>query len=517
MEDNTSGVKKGDSRTYIRIGEFELSLGAEKIFLLKDFFDYSKGGLSLLKQFFKNVGNTIGFKVGLHIPSQLFSYETELWECLPALQKLKDLGHIEGWHLDYSLNFNDEPRLLVASVKNDFGKRAAHTNTNGTGFGFYSPPNTLWAAIGESVERRAFLYCEPPRYIDSSYKNLLNGKVKPFPIFSLAGINPSVRLQKERGLSFTDENQFRWIKGYSLTQAESLLVPWQLANIDYNTKGRTNQKEPLLIPLVSTGSATHRTKEEAIINGVLELIERDAFMITWLNKLSPNKIPKESVPGKEFQKIIASFRRWNLEVHLLSLPTDMPVHVFLSIIIDKTGIGPAVSVGASADFNKNRAIVDALKESLGCRLFVRKSLDYAKKVGKDLSFQNKETIGREERLLCWCDTKKIRDMAFLLNGKQVSFEDLPLRAGGGTAKRTVEMVSRIFKEKKLELAYVEISDDMVKKNVGLHTVVVLAPQLQPLHLLENLPFNWGERIKTVPTSCGFVPAEQLNDEVHPFP
>ena len=38
---------------------------------------------------------------------------------------------------------------------------------------------------------------------------------------------------------------------------------------------------------VTTGLATGQSLEEAIAKGILEVVERDAFMISYLNRLSP--------------------------------------------------------------------------------------------------------------------------------------------------------------------------------------------------------------------------------------
>src|SRR3989344_5687016 len=103
-------------------------------------------------------------------------------------------------------------------------------------------------------------------------------------------------------------------------------------------------------------------------------------MVTWLNKLSPKKIDLESVIDEDFKKILRRVREKRLEFHILSLPTDQPVNVFLAILIDKTGI--------------------------------------------DINFNDPSNIGRSGRLSFWSRKGMEKEIDFLLRGTETKFSDL---------------------------------------------------------------------------------------------
>lgn len=490
-------------------------LHAEDVRLAGSVLGHSKSFSALFGQLLKNLGGIFGFDAGVAIPGELAAYEPELWEGLSVLQKLRHMGHSKWWGLQDMARYPDEPLLFFYTVLNT---DTTGTGNDGYGFDFYSKKKALWRAIGESIERRALSTFVPPEgaYLDASYHELQATGQNTLDIFSLAGIAPEARPQLQFGgrpLSFDADTRFRWVRGRSLTQERSLLIPLQLVSFKHNR----DSQELLLRPLVSTGAAAHRTLSRAVLKGALELIERDAFMITWLNKLAPKRIAPETILAPNVQKALQYYKRHNLEVTLLHLPSDLPAHVILCVIRDRTGVGPAVVMGTGVGFDIETVAADALREALGIRLIVRSGLDSYRAQGKSLASLKRVSLGHVERTLYWCDIKKVDDVNFLLEGSVASADEFPPHTDFDTPEEQLKFLTERFKEKNIELAYVELTDREIKKILNFHAAIVVAPELQPLHLDERVAFTWGQRLRSVPLQCGFEPAEQLNKEPHPFP
>ena len=86
---------------------------------------------------------------------------------------------------------------------------------------------------------------------------------------------------------FTEDVRIKWVQGECLTCSEPALVPACLVYIPYVPHGR---EEPLMAPSISTGLACGSSRLGAILSGLLEVIERDAFSIAWLNMLESPRV-----------------------------------------------------------------------------------------------------------------------------------------------------------------------------------------------------------------------------------
>jgi len=267
---------------------------------------------------------------------------------------------------------------------------------------------------------------------------------------------------------------------------------------------------------ITTGLATGKYLEEAIIKGILEVIERDAFMISYLNKLSPPIIDLEylSAQDEETARIIKNFKRYNLEIYALQLPTDFSdIYIVAAFIIDCTGLGPALSIGASADFNVKTAFLDALSESLSVRFSLKFKDRFKNKI--DLN-----KIGQEERIIYWAKQENLPKIDFFFKGERIKInlkqDFYKITDDKKYYKEKLKFLVNELRAKNYEACYVELTTPEIKK-LNLRSVFVVIPELQPLHLDESIPYFGGKRLKEVPLKLGYQPAEVLNQEPHPFP
>lgn len=78
---------------------------------------------------------------------------------------------------------------------------------------------------------------------------------------------------------YRDEAPIDWVKGLNLTTEEEVWVPKCMAFYG-------NSPEDSFVYETSNGCAIGSSIEESILHGLLELVERDAFLITWYKKLN---------------------------------------------------------------------------------------------------------------------------------------------------------------------------------------------------------------------------------------
>lgn len=268
----------------------------------------------------------------------------------------------------------------------------------------------------------------------------------------------------------------------------------------------------MILNPISTGAAAGLCLNNAIYRGICEIVERDAFMISYLNKLPVAKIDLLSIRNKTMHMILEIFHRYNLELVVLDITTDLGVPTFIALTLDSTGLGPAVSVGIKAGLDVIPCIIGAIEESLMTRSWLRDKFVY-----KNPDYKRKRKITDiVDRAHFWFPISSIKYLDFWLSGKKIKKIQ---RKKFSLPTNLLTTILRMLNEKDIEVVYVDITHPKIKKH-GIVVVKVFIPKLQPLYLDERCSYLGGNRLYEVPVKLGFLkvpnPESQLNKIPHPF-
>ncbi|WP_197287602.1 YcaO-like family protein [Streptomyces apocyni] len=139
---------------------------------------------------------------------------------------------------------------------------------------------TTASSVGEAVERvlgsLAYL-THMDRILHGSYRTLA-GKGVPclhpdeFPVFA-----PEQLADDPLYEPWTEDSELGWIAGRRLRSGEEVYVPAQLVMLFY----LHGPDEPMVGLAPSGGLASHISRRDALLHGVLELFERDAVNLRW--------------------------------------------------------------------------------------------------------------------------------------------------------------------------------------------------------------------------------------------
>ncbi|UQX04379.1 TOMM precursor leader peptide-binding protein [Streptomyces sp. RerS4] len=157
---------------------------------------------------------------------------------------------------------------------------------------------------------------------------------------------------------FDPERPIPWVYGHSLRDDRPVLVPARLA---YYSAGLEADN---FVFECSNGCAIGSCPEEALLGALLELIERDAFLLAWYGNQRLTEIDLDSVPGPAVRMMADRAALQGYDVHAFDNRVDLAVPVVTGLAVRRDG-GPGLySFGAGAALDPAAAVEAALSEVL---------------------------------------------------------------------------------------------------------------------------------------------------------
>jgi ribosomal protein S12 methylthiotransferase accessory factor len=215
--------------------------------------------------------------------------------------------------------------------------------------------------------------------------------------------------------AFTDDLECGWVWGHSIRRNEPILVPEQMAY--YNVQVRSGRPVNRFIYDSSNGCALGGSIEEAVLGGLHEVVERDAYFATWYSRVPPLRIDLRTIDDRYSAALIARSEAAGFEVHLFDMTSEARIPVVGAMIVDPSDDAKVKSYCASAcDGRWSEAIFSALAE-------VTTSMGVYRKT---------ETLDYDRARAMFADDSLVRDMFdhVLLYALPESFDRLRFILGG---------------------------------------------------------------------------------------
>jgi len=354
------------------------------------------------------------------------------------------------------------------------------------------------AAIGEAVERYSASLPDPDRLVVGSARELGARAVDPAP-FALF----SERQYASPGfpyVRFAPETRLAWIDGVALPGEEPVLVPAQLVHLS------GFEDEPPLCRTTSSGLACHTDAESATLAALLELLERDAFMLTWKARLAWPMLEwsgHDELEAFEREFLRPTGLRWRA--------VDLSAFWRIPIVAAVVRGGELLGVGAAAATTVERAVRKALDEAARVRTWAQ-----ALRRSGVTAPPADDVVELDDHVRFYSDPA---------NAARVGFLDESL------ARRRVEHVRPVSAPPieticgKLALrgitAYAVDVTSADVRDAGLHVVRVVAPELCALDVEHSARLLGGRRLYEEPLRLGrairVLTEDDLNPDPHPFP
>lgn len=216
-------------------------------------------------------------------------------------------------------------------------------------------------AICEALERYGGLrQGEAPtvrraRYRDVADQAIDVGALGSHPVQSYQ--SPNFRCEP-----FDPDREYGWVTGYSFARRGPVLVPERLA---YYGIGEEPPADPPFVLDSSNGGATGSCLEEAILHGILEVLERDAFLLTWYARLSAPRVDPTTFADPTIPLLVEQIRHeqgYRVALYDTTVEHGIPTVWAMAVRADDDTSRPKVCCTAGGHLRAERAVVSALAE-----------------------------------------------------------------------------------------------------------------------------------------------------------
>jgi ribosomal protein S12 methylthiotransferase accessory factor len=229
-----------------------------------------------------------------------------------------------------------------------------------------TPAQSKASALGEAIERYSGSFHGNEYFLKASYQELKNKAIHPNEFLNFSEqqyLNGQTfnRSTKSSTYNFVcprfDETKIiNWTPVWSLTNQVHKYVP-----TDYCYYGASGSNYSAT-PANSNGCAAGNNLEEAIIQGFMELVERDSVSIWWYNRLQRPLVDLASFNNNYINKLIAFYDTFDRDLWALDITTDLNIPSFVAISRRRSGAREDIIYGFGAHFDPQIALTRALTE-----------------------------------------------------------------------------------------------------------------------------------------------------------
>jgi ribosomal protein S12 methylthiotransferase accessory factor len=376
----------------------------------------------------------------------------------------------------------------------------------------------LQGALGEAIERYSIGLYRESELVRGSYAELAADALDPRRLIFFADDQydwpgfPYARFDAGRTLS--------WVVGESLLDGRARLVPACRVFTPYLAPSPGE----LVMQSTSTGAACHTNRDRAVVSALLECIERDAFTMTWLNRLPLPGLSPGDVGETRLTAAVRALACRGIEVRLLDATSDLGWPTVVCVLAGPTRETPALAFGAATHGNVREAAHKAFVESAHTWFWIRtRTIARPLPVFRD-DFADVTSL--EHHSLLYADHRVRRHATFLWShvpdgaraikerGRQVHPERL------GSPRAQLERCVGSLRAAGMDAVVIDVTPADVR-DAGFVVVRVVVTDLHPLWGGHQLRCLGGARLQRFPVALGYRNSEcdvrELNAAPHPMP
>jgi len=309
----------------------------------------------------------------------------------------------------------------------------------------------------------------------------------------------------------TPTTNINWIRLKELSTGEFRWLPLQVAFLGAGISDKGTQDEIAISEPISTGMACGQTLNDATLSGIYEVVERDAIMGMWINRINSPRVDfsAQTIESSRLRRILKDLDRTEYKIIVNDLTSDFGIPVyFATLLYDDV---PYTIVGAGCHHNPEIAIEKALLEiMMALSVFAQQDIS-AEEISADYEIAD---MHDHAKIYMFNDLRSRLD--FLNNKYVTKIRQQQWRASSND--EILKFVVKIISENGYKLYVNDLTTPEVQ-DLGLFVVKVVIPELLPLNNLHNNTPNGAARVKRFNQIFGSKNHldSELNPWPHPFP
>jgi oxazoline/thiazoline synthase len=293
---------------------------------------------------------------------------------------------------------------------------------------------------------------------------------------------------------FNEHSTIDWTPVWSLSKSKQKYVPTELLYFGVPASGDNNRR---FCHCCSNGNAAGNTLEEAVLQGLLELIERDAVAIWWYNRISRSGLQLNSFEDYWITELIEHYANIGREVWALDITSDLGIPVFVAASRKCHGTNERILLGFGCHLDGRVAVQRAFAE-----------LNQMHTLSREDSTSRVRL--KDSEIVWWLHNATVKNQPFLAPNEEHNFSKTDTGSQGCLASiaEQIGACKRILESRDMEVLVV----DQTRADVALPVVKVIVPGLR--HFWAR--FAPG-RLYDIPVQMRWLRAPLSEQDLNPIP
>ncbi|MBD2341184.1 TOMM precursor leader peptide-binding protein [Calothrix sp. FACHB-156] len=357
------------------------------------------------------------------------------------------------------------------------------------------------SAVGEAIERYCGTYTgEEPR-IKAAYSNLGAQAIHPYDCMHYSTNqycdrqtwNQQHEIIQWVPVPFDENQEIEWTPIWSLSNQQFKYLPTA-----YCYYGYPLAEDACFCYADTNGTAAGTCKEEAILQGFMELVERDAVAIWWYNRLPRPSVDLNSFDEPYLNKLKNYYQLIGRDFWVLDLTSDLNIPTFAAISRRINHQPEDILFGFGTHFHPQVALLRAVTE-MNQMIFLSNGAN-----------PNSSAKFTRQDMQNWCQTATLNNQVYLApdaNAIPKVYGDYPVYHSRDLRADVLACVDLAAKHG-LEILVLE----QTSPDIGMPVVKVVVPGLRHF---------WAQfapgRLYDVPVQLGWLKAKLTEDQLNPIP